>query len=208
MLLSSVRVLDLTDDRGQLCGHILAQLGAEVIVVEPPGGSTARQAGPFAVGSDGTDLSLYWQAFARGKRSVTLDIDEPAGRDTLLELARGADILIESAGPGVMAGKGLGYDALAAVNPALIVVAISPFGSDGPKAHWAATDLTVVAAGGQMAITGDDDRAPLRITLPQSFHHGSLEGAMGALIALYERQHRSGLGHRAARNSTCVGSIR
>ena len=138
-MLEPYRVLDLTDDRGLLCGQILGDLGADVIQVEPPGGSPARRRGPFAGDVPHPDRSLAWWAYARNKRSVTLDVTDAAGRERLLALVRSAHFLIESAAPGVLAAQGFGYDALAAINPALIYVSITPFGQTGPRAGWAAS---------------------------------------------------------------------
>ena len=167
-MLGSCRVLDLSDERGLLCGQILADLGADVIAVEPPGGSPARRNGPFAGDVEDPERSLYWWAYARGKRSMVIDIDSPGGQAELRELARTADFLIESATPGEMALRGLAYADLEADCPGLVYVSITPFGSDGPKAGWAATDLIVMAAGGPLALTGDEDRAPLRVSVPQA----------------------------------------
>jgi crotonobetainyl-CoA:carnitine CoA-transferase CaiB-like acyl-CoA transferase len=163
--------LDLTDHRGQVAGFILAALGAEVVLVEPAEGNPARWRG------DG----LEWWAYSRGKSSVVCDTHEQ-----LLELVRGADVLIES-------GATLDRAELAAVNPALVHVTITAFGSDGPKADWAASDLTIVASGCALALTGDSDRAPVRTTVPQAWLHAGAEAADGALLALAERT-RSGLG--------------
>lgn len=173
---------------------MLGAMGADVVHIEPPGGSPARHLGPFAGSSPHVERSLQHWAYNRGKRSVVLDLEQPEGREHLLRLVRGADFLVESADSGEMERLGLGYDDLAALNPALIYVSISAFGRTGPKAAWPATDLTIAAAGGQLWLTGDDDRPPVRISLPQSYHHAASEAAAAALIALYERQHRSGLG--------------
>jgi crotonobetainyl-CoA:carnitine CoA-transferase CaiB-like acyl-CoA transferase len=162
-MLAPYRVLDLTDEGGQLAGFLFAQLGAEVVLVEGPSGSPAR-GGPE-----------WWDAYARGKRSVALDLDADAGREALRRLVAGADVLLESAGPGELAARGLGPDALLALNPRLVVASITPFGGDGPHAAYAATDLVVQAAGGQMAISGDEDRAPVRISLPQAMMNASIE---------------------------------
>ena len=105
----------------------------------------------------------------------------------LLALAKTADFLIESFAPGEMARRGLGFARLAEVNPALIVVSITPFGQDGPKAGWAATDLTLLASGGPLALTGDEDRPPVRIAVPQAYLHAGAEAAVGALVAFHER---------------------
>jgi crotonobetainyl-CoA:carnitine CoA-transferase CaiB-like acyl-CoA transferase len=192
-VLRHLRVLDLSDGGALLCGRILADLGADVIQIEPPGGAAARRLGPFAGGEAGADRSLFWWAYARGKRSLALDLAADGDRRALLALARGADVLVESAAPGVLAARGLGYADLAAVNPALVVVSITPFGQDGPRAHDAATDLTVLAAAGPLALTGDADRPPVRVVVPQAFLHAAAEAAVGALVALHERT-RSGLG--------------
>ena len=127
---------------------------------------------------------------------MVLDLGDEEGRERLRRLAAGADILLESAEPGEMDALGLGYDVLSRLNPALIHVSITAFGGDGPKAGWSAPDLIIQAAAGNMALTGDKDRAPLRAggTLPQAYHNAASEAAGAVLIALYERQTRSGLG--------------
>ncbi len=179
-MLDGYRVLDLTDHRGQFAGSILAALGAEVVLVEPPGGSPARLRPPL----DRLGRSLEFWAHNRGKSSVVLD--DPAD---LLALAATADVVLES----VVLGDGLDPDQLAAVNPRLVHVSITPFGSTGPKARWAASDLTIAAAGCSMALNGDADRAPVRTTVPQCWLHASGEAAYGAIVALAQRD-RSGLG--------------
>ena len=194
-MLSPWRVLDLADERGLLCGHILAELGADVILVEPPGGSPARRVPPLLDAADAAEgeRSLYWAACARNRRSVELDLDSAGGRDELRRLAASADVLIESAEPGAMAARGLGPGDLAAVNPALVHVSITPFGSDGPKANYHATDLIVAAASGTLHIAGYPDAAPVRVSAPQAWLHGGAEAAGAALVALAERV-RSGRG--------------
>ena len=193
-MLSSYRVLDLTDERGQLAGMILAQLGADVIAVEPPGGTRSRRIGPFHHDVDDPERSLVHWAWNRGKRSVVLDLADEADRERFRDLAAGADVLLESGGPGHLAALGLGPDALQALNPALVQVSISAFGATGPKAGWAASDLTVAAASGHMALTGDPERAPLRISAPpQAWLQAAGEAAGAALLGLTERR-RSGRG--------------
>ena len=194
-MLSDYRVLDLTDERGHLAGLMWAQLGAEVIAVEPSGGSPARRLAPFAGDVEDAERSLHHWAYNRGKRSIVLDLDTDDGRDALRRLAAGADVLFTT-DPAGLAARGLRYDDLSALNPGLIYTTITAFGLDGPKAGWAAADLVIQASAGNMAITGDRDRAPLRAggTLPQAWHNAASEAAGAALIALYERQTRSGLG--------------
>lgn len=195
-MLSPYRVLDLSDERGLLCGQILADLGADVIAVEPPHvGSTARRIGPFFGDAPHRDRSMLWWAYSRNKRSVTLDLTTSQGRGLLLELAKVADFVVESAAPGYLASQGLGYDALSEANPRLIHISISPYGQTGPKADDAATDLTILAEAGVLALMGDEDRVPIRLCIPQAFLHASADAAVGALIALHERA-RSGRGQQ------------
>ena len=192
-MLHGLRVLDLSDSFGALCGQILADLGADVILVEPPGGSSARSRAPFWKDEPGPERSLSFWAYARGKRSVVLDLESEAGRAELRRLARGSDFLVESLGSDRMCALGLDADSLARANPALISVSISAFGGDGPKASYAATDLIVAAASGPLFLCGDAGRAPLRLSLPQAHAHAAADAAVGALVAHFERK-RSGLG--------------
>lgn len=191
--LADVRVVDLATTRAELAGRVLADLGAQVIKIEPPGGADARHLPPFRGTDDSVEGSLYWASVALGKRSIVLDIASAADRDRLLALIDGADILIESFDPGVMESLGLGYPALAARNPGLICTSVTPFGRTGPKAHVPAIDLTIEAAGGLVGLQGDGDRPPVAIGLPQASFHGGVQAAADSLVALYERNH-SGLG--------------
>ncbi len=192
-MLSPYRVLDLTTERGLLCGQILGDLGADVIKIEPPGGSPARYLGPFYDDDPHPDRSLFWWAYNRNKRSATLDITSEEGRNVFLHLVQHAHFFIESDTPGHMAQYGLDYDTLAALNPALVYVSITPFGQSGPKANNADCDLVIMAAGGPLILTGDDARPPVRVSVPQAYLHASAEAAVAALIANHERE-RSGLG--------------
>ncbi len=193
-MLGQYRVLDLTDERGQLAGHLMASLGAEVILVEPPAGSPSRAIGPHLNDEARGDTSLSWLSYNRGKRSAAFDLGTDQGRSAVRALAAGADFLFETHGWAAMTEWGLSYEELAEINPALIYVSISAFGSDGPKADWAVSDLVIAAASGQMAMTGDEDRPPLRMSVPQAWFHPSVESVGAALIALHERQAHSGLG--------------
>jgi crotonobetainyl-CoA:carnitine CoA-transferase CaiB-like acyl-CoA transferase len=192
--LDGVRVVDLTTPAGELTGRILADLGAEVIKVEPPGGAPARCIPPFIRGRAGDpDGSLFWAAVALGKRSVMLDLDDPVDRARLLTLIKGADVLVESATPGEMDRAGLGYEALRPLNPGLIYVSVTPYGQTGPDAASPATDLTLEAASGLLGLQGDRDRPPVPVGYPQAAFHGAAQAAADAVLALYERE-RSGLG--------------
>jgi len=182
-MLAPYRVLDLTDGRAELATFVLAGFGADVIKVEPPGGSPSRLEAPVADGEPPALASLRFHAYNRGKRSVAIDLDAPEGRRDFLALVASADFLFENAGPGAMEARGLGFDTLRQSRPDLVYVAISPFGQNGPYAHHHATDLTIAAMGGVMALNGDPDRRPVRITVPQTWHHAAVESALGALVA-------------------------
>ncbi|MDP9236804.1 MAG: CoA transferase [Chloroflexota bacterium] len=192
-MLSPYRVLDLTDEGALLCGQILGDLGADVIVVEPPEGAHARALGPFRRGERHPDRNLTWWSLNRNKRGVTLDLHTEAGRDRLHDLVRGADFFIESYAPGHLDRLGLGYRDLSTINPSLVMVSITPFGQVGPKARWAAADLTVWASSGAMVMCGDDDRPPVGLSVPQAYLHAGAEAAVGALIAHVARE-RDGVG--------------
>ena len=183
LLLSPYRVLDLTDERGLLCGKILADLGADVVQVESPGGSPARNLGPFYQDDVDPEKSLFWWAYAANKRGITLNLDTNNGVTLFRRLVKEAHFVIESFPPGYLAGLGLGYQELEAINPGLVMVSISPFGQDGPYSHYQATDIVGMALGGFMALTGDSDRAPLRVGFPHFYHHGAAAGAAGAMLA-------------------------
>jgi crotonobetainyl-CoA:carnitine CoA-transferase CaiB-like acyl-CoA transferase len=186
--LSGYRVLDLTDERGLIAGRMLADLGADVVQVEPPGGSTARHCAPLDAGG-----SLYFDAYAANKRGVIADPDTADGQQLIRQLAAAADILIESTDPGVMAARGLDWPDLQQVNPRLIYVSVTAFGRTGPKAHYAASDLTVWAAGGPLNLNRDGTLPPVRISVPQTYLHAGADAAAGALFALQAR-HRIGRG--------------
>jgi crotonobetainyl-CoA:carnitine CoA-transferase CaiB-like acyl-CoA transferase len=182
-------VVDLTLERGWMCGRLLADLGAEVVKIEPPGGDPGRRKGLFAdPARPSAEENLSWWFENRGKSSVVLDLDDPVGRDRLLELVDGADVVVESFDTGWLDARGIGVDALLARNPGLVVTSISPFGRTGPHAHWSATDLTVAACTGEMSLTGDADRPPVRLSVPQLFLHAGVEAAVHTLVALSHAQ--------------------
>ena len=191
-MLSRYRILEFTDGPEAIGGQMLADLGADVVLVEPPEGAGTRRLGPFYQGKPDANTSLPFWATNRGKRSVCVDVESREGRRDFLKLAREADVLIESR-PWQLAEWGLGYAQLAELNPELVVVSITPFGLEGPKARWPATDLIITAASGVLIMTGDEDRPPLASSLPQALLHAGAEAAVGALLALEARE-RDGLG--------------
>ena len=183
MLLAPYRVLDLTDERGLLCGKILGDLGADVLQVEPPGGSPARQMGPFYEDDPAPGRSLHWWAYCANKRGITLNLEHPDGRALLERLAISADFVIESFDPTYLGSVGLGYSRLSDLNPGVVMVSITAFGQDGPYSDYPASDITGMALGGFMHLTGDPDRAPLRPGFPHFYLHGSAAAAAGAMLA-------------------------
>lgn len=189
-LLAPYRALDLTDDKGFLCGKILADMGADVIKVERPGGDPARQIGPFYHDDPDPEKSLYWFAYNTNKRGITLNIETADGQELFKRLVKTADFVIESFDPGYMSSLGLGYPELEKINPRLIMVSITPFGQSGPYVEqgYKVNDMIVFALGGFMFPNGDPDRPPNQLSFPQAYLHGGAEGAPAAMIALYSRE--------------------
>src|SRR5262249_31903366 len=139
--------------------------------------------------------SVFWWAYNRNKRGITLNLETDEGRELLYRLVVRAHFFIESDNPGDLAARQLGYTDLAVHNRELIYVSITPFGQDGPKASYADSDLVILAAGGPLLLGGDEDRPPIRVSVPQAYLHASAEAAAGALVAHHERQ-RSGMGQQ------------
>jgi len=189
--LDGVRVLELGQViAGPFCGQLFADLGADVVKVEPPAvGDVLRQWGWSAQDGD----SLWWRVAGRNKRSITVDLRTAAGQDIVRRLARDVDVVVENFRPGTLERWGLGYDALSAENPGLILVRISGFGQDGPYAHRAGYAAIGEAMGGLRALTGYADRPPTRVGVSLGDSLTGLMGALGALAALQARQ-RSGRG--------------
>lgn len=187
--LEGIRVLDLATPLAEAAGRVFADLGAEVIKVEPPGGCAARRTPPFERGREADPQgSLFWRAFGLGKASVVLDLQAETDREAFLELVRGADVLIESFTPGEMARLGLDHETLSSINPSLLYVSVTPFGQTGPEACSPATDLTLAASGGLVNLQGDRDRPPVPIGVPETSHHGAVQAAADAIMALCSRE--------------------
>ncbi|MCY4581206.1 MAG: CoA transferase [Chloroflexi bacterium] len=192
--LEGIRVVDLTRIlAGPYCTMILADLGADVVKVEQPGGDQARRNGPFFTGSDGQPRSTYFTSVNRGKRSIVIDLKNPAGRDAFLRLVDGADVVTENFRPGTMTNLGVDYATLSARNPRLIMASVSGFGQDGPFAKRAALDVIVQAMGGMLSITGEEGGGPVRPGVSMGDITAALFTTIGVLSAVVERG-RSGLG--------------
>ena len=192
-VLDGVRVLQVTDEKGDYTGKLLAGLGADVIMVEPPGGSASRRIGPFYHDEAGPENSLFHWHYNVGKRSVVLDLTTAEGQQHFRTLADRADVLVESMPPGYLSGLGLAYDDLRKTNPRLIMTAISPFGQTGPWRDLKASDLIHLALGGEMNYTryaqridGEFDTPPIAGQMWQAYHFSgdyAVNATLGALIS-------------------------
>ena len=191
-MLEGVRVVDLSRDPGAAyAARMFALLGANGVKVEPPEGDLSRRRGPRR-DDDGESsaLSVYLNA---AKRSAVLDSAVDAKRTTLLRLIGHADVVFEDGAPGWWKARGIDFATLTATHPRLVVVSVTPFGQDGPRAGWRATALTAHASGGQLALSGDPDAPPLKVAGQQAYYQGGLHAFSAALTALFAVR-RDGLG--------------
>ncbi len=186
-MLTAYRALDLTDEKGSLCGRILADLGVDVIKVERPGGDLSRNIGPFYKDQPHSEKSLFWFIFNANKRGITLNLETSDGKGLFKKLVERTDFIIESFHPGYMEKIGLGLPCLREINPKLTMISITPFGQTGPYRDYKATDLEVMALGGVLYVTGEPDRPPVRLSYPIAYNLASTYAAGAALIALYQR---------------------
>jgi CoA:oxalate CoA-transferase len=187
-LFDGVRVLDLSRMlAGPYGSMLLADMGADVLKIEAPdGGDPMRAMGPpFLPGGE----SAYFLAINRNKKSLVLDLTKPAGREVFCDLAAQADVVWENFRPGVMDRLGLGYAALSARNPRLVMCSLSAYGQDGPYRDWPAFDLALQAMGGAMSITGEAGGSPVRMGLPMGDLAGGMFGALAVAGALLRRAH-------------------
>ncbi len=190
-MLDDVRVLEISAPETMLAGRILDDLGADVIVVEPPAGSPGRRPAPFLDDTPGIERSLVWQALNYNKRGVTLELASPDGMALMRDLAARFDVVLEAVG----GGKESPLDAIE-FSPRTIRCTVAPFVRTGPKSEYAATDITVMAASGASATTGDLDRPPLFFPVPQAMMEAGADAAVATLAGLIARD-RDGLGQRA-----------
>lgn len=179
-LLGGLRVLDLADGSGALCGRILGDLGADVIKIEPPGGDAARREPPFAADVPDANRGLSWFASNVNKRGITLDLGSETGRSLFTALVQSADIVIETA----ESCAGFDYDELADINERLILVTMTPY---GPESRVPASDLEVTASSGALWLSGEPGRTPVCTSVPQSAAWTGMYAAAGALMALLAR---------------------
>ncbi len=195
--LAGMRVIELADQQAEWAGKLLADMGADVIKVEPPGGAATRTVGPFVDDIPDPERSLFFWHYNTSKRSVTLNLSSREGRALWLQLAAQADAVIETTVPGALDALGVGYDALVTANPRLIMVSVTPWGPDGPYASFASGDLIQMAMSGIINSCGYDDHdlPPVRPGENHAYHIASHHAVIGLLAAIMGREH-SGRGQR------------
>jgi crotonobetainyl-CoA:carnitine CoA-transferase CaiB-like acyl-CoA transferase len=193
--LAGFRVVELANERIAFAGKLLADMGADVVLVEPPGGDPARAYPPFADDTPGPERSLWWWQYHTSKRGVTLDLDQPDDQARFKALVASADVVLESEPDGRLAALGLDHDDLRALRPELIFVSMTPFGRGSASATTPVTDLTLLAGAGPAWSCGYDDHSlpPVRGGGNQGYHTACHFAAMSALTALFWR-HASGRG--------------
>lgn len=179
--------MDLSGELGVYCGKLLADVGADVVKVEPPGGDAMRRTGPFIETAAAPENSIHWLHYNTNKRSITLDIESDSGGGLLRRLAGKADVLLESYKPGYLDSLGMGYEHLAKENPGLVYASLTPFGQTGPYRDYKASDLVGFAMGGYMYVTGWPHTPPNKLWGLQAYHTTSNRAYIGILIALFHR---------------------
>jgi crotonobetainyl-CoA:carnitine CoA-transferase CaiB-like acyl-CoA transferase len=214
-ILEGLSVVEIASDRAAYAGKLLGDLGADVIVVEPPGGHASRSYGPFVDDEPDPDRCLWWWTYNTSKRSVVLDLHTETGGNAFRQLVRDADIVLEAEDPGVLDVLGLDHDQICPVEPALIWVSVTPFGRPGAEFHEPTTDLTLLAGAGVVWACGYDDHrlAPMRPSGNHAQHTASVFAVLGALTAVLHRdltgtgQHVDVSMHAALNVSTEVTSV-
>ncbi|HKY08911.1 MAG TPA: CoA transferase [Candidatus Binatia bacterium] len=186
--LDGLRVLDLTGRMGGYCGLLLANLGAQVILIEGPAGDPMRAEGPFKNEPAHPEESLSFAAFHTNKRGLVLDLEENEDREKFRKLLRDADVLIEDKGAGYLDRRGLDYQTLRSLNPALVLTSIGGFGQSGPYRDFKAPSIVAFAMGGLMYLCGHPGRAPLMGPCDVAYHLGSVHAAFGTLVSLFNRR--------------------
>lgn len=192
-MLDDLRVLEISARETMLAGRILADLGADVVIVEPPGGATGRRVGPFVDGEPGLERSLSWLDGNLRKRSITLDLDDEDGKALFAQLLETVDVLIEA--PGAPPARPVGERV--ALPGRVVHCVIRPVGEGGPKSRYATSDLVLAASSGAVALVGDQGRPPPLLPVPQVERHAGADAAAVVLAALAARE-RDGRGQRVS----------
>jgi crotonobetainyl-CoA:carnitine CoA-transferase CaiB-like acyl-CoA transferase len=191
--LGPYRVLDLTNELGVSGARMLGCLGADVIRIEPPGGDPMRRRGPFFHDSPHPERSLFWLLYNVNKRSVTLDLESPAGRQLFRRLVKTAHFILECFEPGYLDGLGIGYESLKEENPSLVWTCVRPFGTQGPRASWKGGHLVTSAMSGFLQGTGSPNLPPVQVSLPVTELLTGSYACVGSMMAHFHRQ-RTGEG--------------
>jgi crotonobetainyl-CoA:carnitine CoA-transferase CaiB-like acyl-CoA transferase len=178
-------VLEIADEKGVYCGKLMADMGADVVKIERPGGDATRGIPPFWNDRPDPDRSLFFLYMNTSKRGVTLDLTRTDGQALFRRLAETADIVVETFEPGHLDALGLGYRSLKRTNPALVLTSITGFGQTGPRRHFKSSDLVASALSGAMYVTGEAEDPPVRLAGEQAHIVASLCAAASSMIALY-----------------------
>ena len=205
--LNGIKVLDLAEDvAGSFCARLLADYGADVLKLEPPGGSALRRLGPFFHDDPHWEKSLFFLVMNLNKKGATLNLEDAAGRKIFKELVSHVDVVVESHRPGWLESLGLGYPQLEEINPGLVMTSITPFGQDGPYSGFKAEEVVNYAMGMIMSISGLQGREPLKHGGFQAQYEGGLNGAAATSMAIFMKE-TTGLGQHIDLSVTeCVAS--
>ena len=186
-LFQGIRVLDFADEKASFCSKLLADMEANVIKVEKPGGDSSREIRPFLEKSFNKERSLFFYYHNTNKLGITLDIEKDEGKKIFFRLLRKTDVVVETFQPGYLKKLDLGFDVLSDINSRLILVSVTGFGQNGPRCQYKSCDLVASAFGGQMFVSGSSLTPPLKPFGEQSFYVASLFAAIGILLALRKR---------------------
>jgi len=191
--LAGRRVLEIADEQGAYCGKLFADMGADVVKIERPGGDASRLVPPFWGDEPHPERSLPFLYANTSKRGVTLDLEQASGREIFRRLAARADVVIETLPPRTLDALGLGWDDLHALRPELVLTSITGFGQSGPRAGWRSSDLVANALGGAAMVTGYAEDPPVRLAGSHAHVMASTNAAAATMIALHHAA-RTGAG--------------
>ena len=205
--LNGIKVLDLAEDvAGSFCARLLADYGADVLKLEPPGGSALRRLGPFFHDDPHLEKSLFFLVMNLNKKGATLNLEDAAGRKIFKELVSRVDVVVESYRPGWLESLGIGCPQLEEINPGLVMTSITPFGQDGPYSEFKGEEVVNYAMGMIMSISGLQGREPLKHGGFQAQYEGGLNGAAATSMAIFMKE-TTGLGQHVDLSITeCVAS--
>jgi len=206
-VLADVKVLDLSEDiAGSFCARLLADYGADVLKLEPPGGARLRRMGPFLHDDPHPEKSLFFLVLNLNKKGATLNLETTNGQAILRQLAPQVDVIVESYRPGYLASLGLGYDDLKQLNPSLVMTSITPFGQDGPYSQYQGEEIVSYAMGMIMSISGVQGREPLKHGGFQAQYEGGLNAAAATAMALFFQDNTGQGQHVDVSTTECVAS--